>query len=55
VFYEKKLFEEIKVLACQIIKQTKDPKYLIDNLTSKLSKYISSKVDRSPEIIPVIV
>ena len=55
VFYEKKLFQEIEVLAKRVINKSKSPKYLTDNLITEIKGFIQTKMERAPEVIPVIV
>ncbi len=55
IFHEKDLFQEIEKLAGRIIRQNKGRKGLEEQLVTELSGFINSHMERSPQIIPVIV
>jgi ribonuclease J len=55
VFYEKELFTEIEKLARSIIKKNRNRKALEEQLASQLAGFVSARLERSPEIVPVVV
>ena len=55
VYNEKVLFQELEKLALKTVFETSRDKDLSTKLVNRLSAFINTKFDRSPEVIPVIL
>lgn len=55
IYNEQAFYKDLEVLANKIISQNKNDKTLAETLINQLSGFISSRFDRSPEVIPVIL
>lgn len=55
VYDEKVLFQELEKIALKTIFQSTKDKDLATNLINRLSAFINSRFERSPEIIPIIL